>query len=276
MLPNFEGYSNIAFCPQNISSSVFCYLFRKSGGPPSRMEGNVTYLPLFAGHLYIMYDSQCQSEKKVNYFESEEDMKKYLITQMGSPRVYPYPVNAQVDSGKWWVPHLTPAITYVQPCTVFEESSGYEPDFFNVQPRTVFKESSVYEQISFNVESWTDFEESSGFQQVPDNGSFEESKGTKMKEKGSKEILKLKGGCPADMPKKVLLDDVRHQQLLCLVRSMQDTLATQKEHQQCKLPKQNVKNNACDFCLVRSFILRFNATKGRKELKPMCVQLSTA
>ena len=151
-LPNFEGFANIAICPQKSSSSALCYLFKTSGNPSFAMEEDVTYLPLFAGHLYIMYDSYCQSERKVNYFQSEEAMKEYLHTQLRTPVVYPYLVNANL--GKWWVPHLTPA-------------------------------------ISFNKES---------FQQANEN--LDKLMG-----------LKLRGGSPPTLPKKVLIDNAKWQQL---------------------------------------------------------------
>ena len=137
-LPNYEGFANIAICPQKSSSSALCLLVPPTGTPSLTMERDVTYLPLLAGHLYIMYGSNCHSERKVHLFQSEEEMKEYLSTQLGNIEVSPLLVYP--NSGKSWVPHKTPAISsyaqlrssteangseQVPPCS-FQESIGCE------------------------------------------------------------------------------------------------------------------------------------------------------
>ena len=77
---------------------------------------------------------------------------------------------------------------------------------------------------------------------------------------------KLKGG--GKKPKVLLTDDKEIEHELTFLRSL-DFLTEAGDHKKCELSKFDVKNNLCDFCLLRSIVIRSRNSKGRTKIKPV-------
>ena len=79
-------------------------------------------------------------------------------------------------------------------------------------------------------------------------------------------VLKLRGG--ATHPKFLNTENENFKNLLTVLRSL-DILILQHNHEKCKLAKQNTKDSLCEFCLIRSLIIRSNSLKGRTKINPV-------
>ena len=77
---------------------------------------------------------------------------------------------------------------------------------------------------------------------------------------------KLKGG--EKKPKVLLTDDKEIECELTFLRSL-DFLTEAGDHKKCELTKYDAKNNLCDFCLLRSLVIRSKKSKGRAKIQPI-------
>ena len=48
-----------------------------------------------------------------------------------------------------------------------------------------------------------------------------------------------------------------------------DILTENVNHDKCCLTKKDIKKNLCDFCLIRSLVIRSRSSKGRNSIKPV-------
>ena len=63
-------------------------------------------------------------------------------------------------------------------------------------------------------------------------------------------------------------DDVNVQTLLTMLRSL-DVFKLFDAHSLCSLSNTNTRQNLCNFCLLRSLILKSSQQKGRTKMKPL-------
>ena len=83
---------------------------------------------------------------------------------------------------------------------------------------------------------------------------------------------KLKGG--GKKPKSLLTDDKEVELELTFLRSL-DLLTEGSDHNKCELAKINAKESLCNFCLLRSLVIRSRNPKGRTKIKPiefLCIE----
>ena len=73
---------------------------------------------------------------------------------------------------------------------------------------------------------------------------------------------KLKGG--GKKPKSLLTDDKEVELELTFLRSL-DLLTEGSDHNKCELAKINAKKSLCNFCLLRSLVIRSRNPKGRTK-----------
>ena len=83
-----------------------------------------------------------------------------------------------------------------------------------------------------------------------------------------KTVPKLRGG--VNKPKVLLTESIgmEMEQVLTLLRSL-DILTEHGNHDKCMLTKKDVKRNLCEFCLIRSLVIRSKSSKGRNHIKPV-------
>ena len=79
-------------------------------------------------------------------------------------------------------------------------------------------------------------------------------------------VLKLRGG--ATHPKFLNTENDHLKNLITVLRSL-DILILQHNHNKCKLSQQKTINDLCQFCLIRSLVIRSNSLKGRTKLNPV-------
>ena len=79
-------------------------------------------------------------------------------------------------------------------------------------------------------------------------------------------VLKLRGG--ATQPKFLNTENDHLKNIITVLRSL-DILILQHNHDKCKLSQQNTKDDLCQFCLIRSLVIRSNSLKGRTKLNPV-------
>ena len=93
-------------------------------------------------------------------------------------------------------------------------------------------------------------------------------KSAPIKEKFKNEQMqpKLRGG--ARTPKFLITDSDNIKKLLSILRSL-DVLTKKNDHEKCELAASNIQDSLCEFCLIRSLIIRSNELKGRTKIKPI-------
>ena len=81
--------------------------------------------------------------------------------------------------------------------------------------------------------------------------------------------LKLRGGANTNTKVKTFdTDDVVVQNILSMFRSL-DVFILFSAHMKCNLLNENTRQNLCQFCLLRSTVLRSRQEKGRLQIKPI-------
>ena len=74
--------------------------------------------------------------------------------------------------------------------------------------------------------------------------------------------MKLRGG--ADVPKYLSIEGQNANNLLTIMRSL-DLMIQHEDHEKCPL----TKTTLCEFCLMRSLVIRSKSVKARKTIDPV-------
>ena len=235
-----------------------------------------------------MYRGKEDKGKEFTYYDSSEEIRKLLINHFRSPLVSFNPLNVNVS--REFVPHLT--LSNTQLSFDFEDSEDNGD---------IGSTSKGNEIISALLKNFVASEEKENVNQIC-NSILEElmldvvSRGERCslcfvthfpwlkvcrknnKKKANMSITggkdstmnlqpKLRGGARA--PKFLITDSQNTQNLLTILRSL-DVLSKHNGHDKCEIATgKNVQSSLCDFCLIRSLIIRSNLLKGRAKIKPV-------
>ena len=151
--PNFHFFNSIAICPENETHGVKCFLFDTSGNPCFHSDKQHLYVPLINNHKYVVYNSLKTRNGQITYFASNVEMQKCLITELGTPQIFPYSLAPAISN--YWIPHRTPEIMLPSKIDVGNQSSvlklrGGEklPKIFKVENFEVQKLLSVIRSLN--------------------------------------------------------------------------------------------------------------------------------